>query len=94
MQIVRDLSNSLHESGVNSFELRPSQRGVKLLFSKLAHVHVFSSILHEKVGDSHAQFKVLKLLKDAEIHLQEFNLLQRCESDSNVRELAVIPYHF
>jgi len=65
-----------------------------LLFSKLAHVHVFSSILHEKVGDRHIRFKALKLLKDAEIHLQKFNLLQRCESDSDVREFAVIPSDF
>lgn len=64
------------------------------LFSKLAHVHVYRCILHEQVVDLKGHFKVLKLLRDAEIHFQEFNLLQCCESDSDVREFAVVSDHF
>lgn len=44
--------------------------------------------------DAKANFNVLTQLRDAEIHFQKFDLLQCCEPDSDVRELAVVPNYF
>lgn len=44
--------------------------------------------------DAKANFNVLIQLRDAEIHFQKFDLLQCCESNSDVRELAIVPAYF